>query len=205
MKLPDQWKKMTERFPFLRTPQMWQLLLIFGAGVLLLLFTSSWFTPRSSSPAGESPVSPQAQPAATASDDLTAAENELEERLAVALSQVDGAGSVQVTVTLKAGTEHVYAQNITKQNQTVQERDQSGGNQTTNDTNETDSLVLLQPANGGETEPVVVKDLSPEIAGVLVLADGARDPELRLKLIQAVQTMLDVPMYRVMVLPKERQ
>jgi stage III sporulation protein AG len=201
--MAEVWNRLTERFPFLRTPQIWQLLLIFGAGVLLLMFTGSWFTPKSSSPASPPAGGYQTQPATA--DDLTTAEKELEGRLAQALSQVDGAGSVQVTVTLKAGTEHVYAQNVTKQDQTVQQRDQNGGTSTTNDVNETNNLVLLQPNNGGQTEPVVVKDLSPEIAGVLVLADGARDPELKLKLIQAVQTVLDVPMYRVTVLPKERE
>ncbi len=130
-------------------------------------------------------------------------EEQLESRLEAALSAVDGAGSVQVTVTLKSGVENVYAQNVNKQDQTTQEKDQSGGgNSTTNEVNEQDSLVLLQSANGGSDTPVVVKELSPEIAGVLVLAEGANNPGLREKLVQAVETVLDIPSYRVMVLPK---
>jgi stage III sporulation protein AG len=70
--------------------------------------------------------------------------------------------------------------------------------------NEQDDLVLLQSGNGGSSTPVVVKELHPEIAGVLVLAEGANNPGLKEKLIQAVETVLNIPSYRVMVLPKGR-
>ncbi len=192
-----------KRFPFLRTPQMWRLLLIFGAGVFMLVFTDSWLTPRSSPPAGETAARARAQPVAP--DNLTAAENELEERLARILSEMDGAGSVQVTVRLKTGTEHIYAQNVSRLDRTIQEKDQDGGNRTTTELNEQNNLVLLQAVSGNQQEPVVLKEKHPEIAGVLVLADGARNPDLREKIIQAVETVLDVPSHRVMVLPKERR
>lgn len=182
---------------------MWQLLLVFGVGLLLLVVSGSWFSPRNSPQASEPVSSVKSLP--VASDDLTPVEKELEERLAAILSAVDGAGSVRVTVTLKAGVEHVYAQNINKQDRTIQEKDQGGGNRTTNELNEQDNLVLLQAANGGKDEPVVVKERHPEIAGVLVLAEGVNDPRLREKLMQAVETVLDIPSYRVMVLPKGRR
>jgi stage III sporulation protein AG len=181
---------------------MWQLLLVFGIGLLLLVFSGSWFSPRSNPPASQPAPSVEEQPAA--GDDLTPVEEQLESRLAAILGAVDGAGSVQVTVTLKSGAESVYAQNVNKQDQTIQEKDQGGGNRTTNEVNEQDDLVLLQSANSGSNAPVVVKELHPEIAGVLVLAEGANNPGLKEKLIQAVETVLDIPSYRVMVLPKGR-
>jgi stage III sporulation protein AG len=179
---------------------MWQLLLVFGIGMLLLVFSGSWFTPRSSPPSSQPAPSVTEQPAA--GDDLTPVEEQLESRLTVALSAVDGAGSVQVTITFKSGAENVYAQNVNKQDQTIQQKDQSGGNSTTNEVNEQDDLVLLQSTNGGSNAPVVVKELHPEIAGVLVLAEGANNPELKEELVQAVETVLDIPSYQVMVLPK---
>jgi stage III sporulation protein AG len=199
--LKEMWHDLVKRYPFLRGPQMWQLLLAFGIGLLLLVFSGSWFTPRSSPPASQAPsVTEQS----AAGDDLTPVEEQLESRLTSALSAVDGAGSVQVTVTFKSGAENVYAQNVNKQDQTIQQKDQSGGNSTTNEVNEQDNLVLLQSANDGSSTPVVVKELHPEIAGVLVLAEGANNPALKEKLVQAVETVLDIPPYRVMVLQKER-
>ena len=200
--MTEMWSDLVKRYPFLRGPRMWQLLLVFGFGLLLLVFSGSWFAPRSSPLASEPATGVQAQPAA--GDDLTPVEEELEGRLAAILGAVDGAGSVQVTVTLQSGAEHVYAQNVNKQDQTTQEKDQSGGNSTTNEVNEQDDLVLLQSGNGGSSTPVVVKELHPEIAGVLVLAEGANNPGLKEKLMQAVETVLDIPSYRVMVLPKGR-
>jgi stage III sporulation protein AG len=200
--MTEVWSDLMKRYPFLRGPRMWQLLLVFGIGLLLLVFSGSWFAPRSSPPASEPAPGVKAQPAA--GDDLTPVEEELESRLAAILGAVDGAGSVQVTVTLKSGAENVYAQNVNKQDQTIQEKDQGGGNRTTNEVNEQDDLVLLQPGNGGSSTPVVVKELHPEIAGVLVLAEGANNPGLKEKLIQAVETVLNIPSYRVMVLPKGR-
>jgi len=200
--MTEMWGDLTKRYPFLRGPRMWQLLLVLGFGMLLLVFSGSWFAPRSSPPASEPASSVQVQSAA--GDDLTSEEEELESRLAAILGAVDGAGSVQVTVTLESGVENVYAQNVNKQDQTIDEKDESGGNRTTNEVNEQDDLVLLQSGSGANSSPVVVKELHPEIAGVLVLAEGANDPALKEKLIQAVETVLDIPSYRVMVLPKGR-
>lgn len=194
------WRNMTKKYPWLRGTQIWQLLLMFGAGLLLLVFSGSWLTPRSSYTAGEPAASVQDQPAAAGS--LTTVERELEDRLAAILSAVDGAGSVQVTVTLKAGAERVYAQDVNRQDRTIQEKDQGGGNRTTSEVNEQGSLVMTQSANGGKDEPVVIKERHPEIAGVLILAEGAGSPGLREKLIKAAETVLDVPSHRVMVLPK---
>jgi stage III sporulation protein AG len=194
------WRNLVKRYPLLQGSHIWQLLVMFGAGLLLLVFSGSWFTPRSSQPAGEPAASAQDQPAVAGG--LTPVEKELESRLAAILSAVDGAGSVQVKVTLKAGAERVYAQDVNRQDRTIQEKDQGGGNRTTSEVNEQDSLVMTQGANGGREEPVVIKEKHPEIAGVLILAEGANNPGLREKLIRAVETVLDVPSHRVMVLPK---
>lgn len=63
--------------------------------------------------------------------------------------------------------------------------------------------MLLQTVSGGKEEPVLIRAKRPEIAGVLVLAEGARDPGLREELVQAVITVLAVPAHKVTVLSKE--
>jgi stage III sporulation protein AG len=68
---------------------------------------------------------------------------------------------------------------------------------------EQNTLVFSQGNSGGSDTPVVVSQTSPEIAGVLVLADGANDPVLKEKLVQAVETVLDLPAYKVIVLPRK--
>jgi len=53
---------------------------------------------------------------------------------------------------------------------------------------------------GGSSQPIVVKEINPEIKGVIVVAEGARNSKVKLKISEAVQTVLDVPAYRVTVL-----
>ena len=43
----------------------------------------------------------------------------------------------------------------------------------------------------------------PEILGVLVVADGAQDPQVKENLAQATATLLDISPHRVRVMPRE--
>lgn len=56
----------------------------------------------------------------------------------------------------------------------------------------------------GETdEPLVVETMKPKIRGVLVVAEGAENIEVKKWIIEAVTRVLDVPSYRVAVMPKK--
>jgi stage III sporulation protein AG len=182
-----------------RSPGMWKLILILAGGLFLLIYAGSWVSPKEGSP-----PSTGYQAAENKSEEsLSTAEKELERRLEGVLSSIAGSGDVQVTITMAAGPEYLYAKNLSEQTRTVEEKDQSGGNRTTTEANEEENLVLLQTVSGGKEEPVLIRAKSPEIAGVLVLAEGARDPGLREELVQAVITVLAVPAHKVTVLSKE--
>jgi len=185
-------------FPLGRFPNLWRFLILLGGGIALLVFAGSFLDTSTPSNPPAAPARQEVQ-----RDSLTAAEKELEARLEEILSSVAGAGRVQVTVTLASGQENVFAQNMNKQNRITEEKDQAGGNRKTTEVNEQGSLVFAETLNGGKDDPVLVKTKRPEIAGVLVLAEGARDPELRERLAQAVETLLNVPPHKVTVLAKE--
>jgi stage III sporulation protein AG len=51
--------------------------------------------------------------------------------------------------------------------------------------------------------PLLIEEKTPEILGVLVVADGARWPVLREKIANATATLLNVPAYKVQVMPRE--
>lgn len=184
-----------------RRPHLWRFLILLGGGILLLIYAGSFVNPRTIPPA--SPPSAPAAGDAVTGDGLTVTEKELEGRLERILSAVAGAGEVRVTVTLAAGAESVFAQNVNKQDRTVEEKDQSGGNRMTTESNEQGIVVFPQGMSEGKEEAVVIKTKRPEIAGVLVLAEGARNPELREEIAEAVRTVLDIPPHKVTVMPKE--
>jgi stage III sporulation protein AG len=192
--------KNSKEWNLLRSSKMWKLILVLAGGLFLLIYSSNWVSPNPES----SPVSnDQAGEELAVEEGLSKVEKDLEGRLERALSSVSGAGDVQVTVTMAAGPEHLYATNLSEQTKTTEEVDKSGGNRTITEINEEGNLVLLSAVSGGQEEPVLIKEISPEIAGVLVLSEGARDPALREELVQAVIIVLDIPAHKVTVLPKE--
>lgn len=133
------------------------------------------------------------------SSTLAALENTLAGELGEILSQVQGAGKVAVSVSLESGPEQNYALNTTTDKSTVEERDSGGGARVTTGLNNKAEVVFAQ--NG--SSPLIVKETAPVIKGVLVVAEGAKDSEIKAKLSRAVQTVLNLPAHRVVVLPKE--
>ncbi|MFO7154640.1 MAG: stage III sporulation protein AG, partial [Caldicoprobacter oshimai] len=55
----------------------------------------------------------------------------------------------------------------------------------------------------GNAKPLVIKEMEPEIKGVIVIAEGAKDIRVKLDLIRAVQTALGVSPQQVEVFEME--
>ena len=100
---------------------------------------------------------------------------ELEEKLAKALSQVEGAGQVTVVLTLAEGPRQVLAQN---------EEGTWGSGETRRET----STVLLSRGTGLQ-EVVSLQEVGPNYRGALVVAEGGDIPQVRLALCEAVSAL----------------
>lgn len=177
-------------------------LIVLGTlGILLILVTSVW-------PSNETSPTTPAQPApvkSTQISDTVSVESSLEQRLSQVLEQIEGIGEVSVSVTLAAGPEYLYAVNQKSDEREITEKDERGGTRTTTERNEDGQLVLVQQVDTGKQQPLVVKELRPTIKGVLVVAAGARDARVREELTKAVQTVLDLPAYKIKVMPKKER
>lgn len=183
-------------------------LLIVGLiGVLLLLLS---FSPKLGSPSGT-----QADLGRTGSDRVlttagpggsSLAEDEvrLERRIAEILTQVQGAGRVNVKVTFDVGRMYDYAENQTHEENMSRESDTGGITRETSQTRKSDEIVITQDRATGIAVPVVRNFTEPKIQGVLVVADGAKDVKVQRALIEAVTTLLDIPYHKVAVLPRQR-
>jgi len=123
---------------------------------------------------------------------------ELENRLTSILSQIEDAGKVSVMITLKTGTEIIPAKDESITDKTTDEKDIEGGTRSINEKSTSDQVVFMNN-QGGASKPLVLKEVNPEIKGVIIVAEGAKDPKVKLQLTEAVQTVLDVPAYRVSV------
>ena len=152
------WKGALEKYKYA--------LLVVAAGVVLLLLPGG----------GEEKNQEVPQQAETF--DLV----EFEKKLAQVLSQVQGAGRVEVVLTLAGGSRQVLAQD--------RDRDRDGG---------VGSTTVTIGKGSGSQDVVALQTLAPSFRGALVVCPGGGDPQVRLALIQAVSALTGLGSDRISV------
>lgn len=146
------------------------LLILACVAALLLLVLSEWTTGRTK------PTSAQTQQADYAA--------ELEAKLSSMLGAIDGAGETKVLVTLKNGSETVWARNDktdTDSTHTLSEQE----------------YVLVR--SGSDETGLPLKTVTPQVLGVAVVCEGADAPEVRQAIINTVTAALDIGVTHVSV------
>ena len=108
----------------------------------------------------------------------------LEEKLSRTLSQVEGAGKVTVTLTVKRGMEQVLASDRTT---SVGDRGSSVEEET----------VLISTGSGQDT--VLLTQKYPTFQGALIVCEGGDSVEVRLLLTQAVSALTGLGADRITV------
>jgi stage III sporulation protein AG len=124
-----------------------------------------------------------------ASESLVQQRDELENQLEETLSQITGAGKVRVMITFETGPEMITAFDSDVQTSNTEEATGQTKRTTTTEA-ETKKPVTYQQQNG--TQPLVITQKNPEIRGVIVVAEGAVDVRVKMDLLTAVQTVLNV-------------
>ena len=123
---------------------------------------------------------------------------EMEAKAESLLSGVNGAGQVKVMITLRASSEQVVEKDMPVTRSQTSEQDSQGGSRMVSEF-ATEDATVYRKGNGYE-EPYVVKTLSPSVEGVVVVAEGAGNGEVRKNLSEAVQILFGVEAHRVKVL-----
>ncbi|ADL68817.1 stage III sporulation protein AG [Thermoanaerobacterium thermosaccharolyticum] len=124
--------------------------------------------------------------------------SQLELELKNILSKIHGAGNVDVLVTLDSDEEVVAAMDTVQSETTTNEKDSNGGTRTTIQS-ETNNKIVTSQTTSGENQPMILKKVMPEIRGVVVVADGAKDSNVQYELMTSVETALGIPAYKVKV------
>lgn len=117
----------------------------------------------------------------------------LQQELAAILAEIDGAGAVEVSVTLSSEGIKTYATNDRDERRQI---DESGRSTTIEESSTRD--VAVSSGN-----PLLLEEKMPEILGVLVVADGAGNPQVQENLTNAASTLLNISPHRVRVMPRE--
>ncbi len=119
----------------------------------------------------------------------------LENKLEEILEKLDGVSNVSVMITLENSAEKVMANNTTKTTENTIENDSEGG------TRETirEDLTIQVLTKGNDEELMVLKEIKPKVQGVIVVASGADDPQIKETLYEAVKTVLGIKGNKVQV------
>ena len=125
-------------------------------------------------------------------------EEEMEARLKEALMKVEGIGNVEVMITLKSSKESVTLKDTPYSQESLDESDSSGGERKSTTIDKKEETVLQNSGTGGST-PYVIKELEPEIEGVLVIAQGGGSQTIIGEIVGAVEVLFDVPAHKIKV------
>jgi len=147
-------------------------------------------------PAGATEVS---APPGAPQDELTRMESDLAHNLERTLSLIAGAGTVQVSVMLEAGPTVTAITDSKVDKTTTRETAEDKSTRETVTTNTSQNNVMVK--SGNTDALAVAKKSRAQIAGVLIVADGARSATVRARLHSAAVTALGISANRITVVP----
>ncbi|AKS38867.1 stage III sporulation protein AG [Anoxybacillus gonensis] len=128
-------------------------------------------------------------------------EERYEQQLKEALEAIVGVGEVKVIVNVDATEQNVLEKNAIVQKKRTMEEDKEGGKRQIEDESTDEKIVIVR--KGDEETPLVLQTKKPDIRGVLVVAKGADQVQVKKWIVEAVTRTLNVPSHRVAVLPKK--
>ncbi|UKS63977.1 stage III sporulation protein AG [Rossellomorea marisflavi] len=178
-------------------------LIVLLLGVAFMLMSDLW-VPKND--AVEVSSSPEEVPAfGSKESDTEQLMKEYEEhyknQLKEALDQIVGVSEAHVVVNVEATESKVFEKNATQSNQKTDEVDKQGGERSIQESNKEEQIVIIR--DGEKEVPIIKETKKPKVSGVLVVAKGADNIQLKKWIIEAVTRTLDVPSHRVSVLPKK--
>ena len=132
---------------------------------------------------------------------------EMENRLKETLSAIEGAGRVEVMITLEDMGESVVEKDTVKESSDLQETDQEGGIRKDRKVQVSGETVYKE--GGSEKTPFIGKEITPKIAGVLVVAQGGENTVVKQNISEAVMALFQIDVNRIKVvkmnIQEERQ
>ena len=126
------------------------------------------------------------------------ATEDLEHRLEETLSLIDGAGRVRVMLTLKDQGEKVVEKDTARR---VDDRSDTDAGAGAEDTSE--STVYTK--NGSAETPYVSNQLTPQVEGVLVVAQGGGNSMVKQNILQSVMALFPLEAHKITIVKMSMQ
>ncbi len=178
-----------------------KLVVVLGIGILILLFLSEIMNGLGGSSSTKSTGSSKSKSTQNNQNNEQTDEyiGALENRLKQVLMKVEDIGQVEVMITVKSSKESVVLKDENSEDAKTEEEDSAGGSRKNSSTTKKDETVFQQ-SESGVSSPYVVKELEPQIEGILIIADGGNNEVVKSEIVAAVQVLFDVPAHKIKVM-----
>ena len=183
------WKKLN-----FKDKNTWLILGIFGVLLLVIAMPVEKAQKKDSGMTQTQPAAEETtqQTGQERADDATAA---LEKRLEETLSLIDGAGKVRVMITLKDTGEKVVEKDVTRRTDT-----DTGGNE-----NSDLSQSSVYEKDGSTETPYVSNEMTPQVEGVLVVAQGGGNSLVKQNILQSVMALFPLEAHKITIVKMSMQ
>ncbi len=192
MKLKIDWKSKINGM----APKKQQLLIILLAGILLVVIA---LPAKEKGKGGDEAVADSTDESAG----TAGYEEEMEKKLSRMLENVSGVGKNKVMITLKSTSEKIIEKDKGSTSQSVEEEDSAGGTRKTKD-NSSSETTIYKGTNENQT-PYIKKEMTPEIEGVIVIAEGGGDPTTIKNITEAVQALFNVDTHKIKIMKMKQK
>lgn len=198
--MDNKWKEMLDKFRNgSAVPKKSQLLILLLIGILLVVIVIPVPKKTDTKTAidGEKDVSTETD----GFDSTEKYEQSLERRVARALEHVEGVGKAEIVITLKSSGQKIIEKDIASSSQQSEEADSEGGTRSVQE-GSSDKTSIYKQSSDGDSSPYVSKELSPEIAGVLVIADGGDNAVTVKDITEAIQALFGVEAHKIKIMKR---
>mgnify|MGYP001624070252 CR=1 FL=1 len=144
------------------------------------------------------PVTASAQ---EGNEDSQKYEEYLEKRTEETLRHVEGVGEVEVMITLRSTGQKIVEKDQQSSSQSTEETDSTGGTRSTEESSSDKTSVYEQGTDGSQI-PYVTKEISPEVEGVVVIADGGDNAVVVRNITEAVQALFGVEAHKIKIMKR---
>lgn len=114
------------------------------------------------------------------------------------LEKVEGVGKVRVMITLSASEKRIALEDSDTTDNETKETDKNGGQREIDNIQSKSETVLVR--KDGEDTPYVVQISSPEVAGVVVVAQGAGSSQIQAEIIDAIEALFSLEAHKIRVM-----
>ncbi|MCI8508190.1 MAG: hypothetical protein HFJ06_06490 [Lachnospiraceae bacterium] len=170
--------------------------ILFLAGIFFLLAATpvSSFTGKKSKQKEMEKITSEKQEVKNEKNDayIEALENKLEQTI----GGMEGAGKVLVMITLKDSGEKILDKNQPYESESENSKEEGREIERTSIKSDPETVLIEEE---GDTAPIIVQEMYPDIKGVVVVCEGGDDKVLAIHIKEAVQALFSIDAHKIVV------